>query len=191
MTDLTLIIPCKGDDCRKLRLEEAPCPTIVIREHLYGDAIKCGLQRATTPWVATMDADGQHRVSDVEQLYQELDRDPDIAMVVGTRDRKAIGPRDLSSRFLNLAASIMAGRHVPDFGSGLRIMNREIALGYLESLPAGFDFNAALTMAFLMNGHEVLWSGVEARQRAHGKSHVRLLDGVKTLISLTKDYDRR
>ena len=190
MTDLTLIVPCKGDDCHKLQLEEAPCPTIVIREHLYGDAIKCGLQRATTRYVATMDADGQHRLEDLQGLYEDLQyHRPD--MVVGTRHRREIGPRDLSSRLLNLAASILAGTHVPDFGSGLRIMDREIALGYLESLPAGFDFNAALTMAFLINGHEVLWSVIPGRPRAHGKSHVRVTDGVKTLISLAKGYDRR
>ena len=71
-----------------------------------------------------------------------------------------------------------------DFGSGLRIFRRDLATEYLDDLPDGFDFNAVLTMKFLLAGRNVLWVDVPYHPRGKGKSHVRFTDGLRTLRSL-------
>ena len=182
---LTLIIPCAGEDCAYLDAHLPPSPyrVLIIRNRPYGEAIKLGLTLATTPYVATMDADGQHELQDIPPLYRAfLARR--AAMVIGQRTHRDPGLRALSSSLLNLAASILAGRHVPDLGSGIRVFRRRIALDYYARLPNGFDFNTALTMAFLRGGHRVDWVRTHVRPRQVGRSHVTLADGVKALRSL-------
>ena len=50
----------------------------------YGGAIKTGIAHAQTAFIATMDADGQHQLADVERLYDACLRE-DADMVVGYR----------------------------------------------------------------------------------------------------------
>ncbi len=133
----------------------------------------------------TMDADGQHTVEDVHALYSEwLASRAD--MHVAKRQIRDGGMRSQLSAVLNLTASILAGEHIPDFGSGLRLFDRRIALALIADLPDGFDFNAVLTMRFIVGGYSVAWSPTPSRKRTSGKSHVRWVDGIKVLSSLMK-----
>ena len=52
----------------------------------YGGALKTGIAAATSPFVVTVDADGQHQLTDIDALYAECDR-RDADMVVGNRGR--------------------------------------------------------------------------------------------------------
>lgn len=185
---ITIVIPCMGGDCetaQELMADLPKWPTWVIRDLPYGQAIKHGLSRAQTPWALTMDGDGQHTPDDVRSLYEAW-RGPKAALHIGYRHSRPVGPRSASSRLLNLAASILAGVHVPDFGSGLRIMRKELVLPWMEKLPDGFDFNAAVTMKAMVSGAQVSWSPIPDRPRTRGRSHVRWVDGIKTLGTLVR-----
>lgn len=184
-TDVTLVIPCIGMDCvaADRLVPWIPCSWQIIKERSYGAAIKEGITQATTPLVATMDADGQHMLQDLPRLYQEIQRGK-AAMVIGTRTTPQTGPRALSSALLNFAASALVGKPVPDFGSGLRIFERSTALRFMHQLPTGFDFNAALTMSFLAHDYPVTWIPATVHKRQWGKSHVKLRDGFVTLKTL-------
>ena len=182
--DLTILIPCKGQDC-----PEAPphysYPTIVIRDRAYGEAIKEGIRLTQTPYLATMDADGQHTLRDILRLWKVL-QERDADMVIGQRPRVDHGIRPLASCALNLAASIVAGHHVPDLGCGARVFRRDMALELSPRLPEGFDFNAVLTTLALLRGYQVHWVQIPNRPRQQGVSHVRMRDGLQTLRSLSK-----
>ena len=188
MHEISIVIPCMGGDCetaQELMADLPKWPTWVIRDLPYGQAIKHGLQRAQTPWVLTMDGDGQHTGDDVRALYNSWPKQL-MDLHIGWRQSRHAGPRSASSRLLNMAASILAGQHVPDFGSGLRIMRRELVLPWLERLPNGFDFNAAVTMRAIVAGASVSWVPIPDRPRTRGKSHIKWTDGIKTLGTLVR-----
>ena len=138
------------------------------------------------PLVATMDTDGQHTIEDLRRLlhWRHLHNSP---MVIGQRTPQWT-PRGTATRLLNLAASILAGQEVPDFGSGLRVFDTAIAKELV--LPDGFDFNAALTMGFLAAGHQVQWLPITVQQRQWGHSFVQVADGFITLRTLWQTRPR-
>lgn len=189
LNDLTLIIPAKGerDIAHAARLRQrAPVPTIVVTDLPYGAAIKAGIQQATTPLVATMDADGQHDMADLTlmaDIYQfVVSHGEALDMMIGLR--KSWRDR-VANVGLNLFASALAGQWVPDLGSGLRVFNRTRAWGYRTILPDGFAFNAALTMAFAADRYVVQWWPVASHPRKWGRSAVRpLQDGAQTVWTL-------
>ena len=180
--DLTILIPCKGEDCERVPVYP-PYTIHVIRDRQYGEAILQGIQKAKTTYLATMDADGQHTLRDVLRLWKVLQAE-DADMVIGHRPRVGSGVRPLASCALNLAASIVAGRRVPDLGCGARVFRRDMALELAPRLPEGFDFNAVLTTLALVRGYQVRWVPIPHRPRQRGESHVRMSDGVRTLKSL-------
>ena len=155
----------------------------VIRNQPYGAAILEGLHSSTTTYVATMDADGQHQFRDVHRLYDEVEG-YDLDMGIGLRPKR--GSRAMPSHLLNLAASILAGRHVPDLGCGARVFRRDMALELAPRLPEGFDFNAVLTTLAIARGYRVEWVKIPHRPRQRGQSHVRWQDGPRTLKSLLR-----
>ena len=192
--DLTILVPCKGHDCDDIedRTNFLHWQVRVIRDQLYGQALKDGILKADTRYIATMDADMQHKPHDINRLYEAL-KVEQADMVIGNQQGKPLGLRTIASGLLNLTASILAGQHVPDFGSGIRVFRRSLALRYMDILPDGFDFNAVLTMKFLLEGDTVVWVPVPYMPRTKGKSFVRWQDGVLTLKSLTqvKAHGRR
>ncbi len=52
--------------------------------HGYGAAIKSGISAVDTEFLVTIDADGQHRIEDVDRLYEQACK-TDADMVVGNR----------------------------------------------------------------------------------------------------------
>lgn len=185
--ELTLIVPCKGADCEGTEALHAviPCRLHLVQNRRYGEAIQQGIYHSTTPYLATMDADGQHSVSEVLHLYRTL-RDRRDEMVIGVRTARPRGLRSVASACINLTASILAGQHVEDCGSGLRVFTRDLGLELLSKLPDGFDFNAVFTLLALQRGARVSTMSITVAPRRHGRSHVRWTDGLRTLVSLAR-----
>ncbi len=183
-----LVLPCVGVDCLRARTLETQAHALGLQAFRvegkrYGEAICFGIAQAPpSTYLATMDTDGQHTLADLAPLAQRLESGA-VAMVIGSRGR-SWSPRGCASQLLNLTASILAGSHVPDFGSGLRIFRRDLAQRLLPTLPAGFDFSAALTMGFLVRGYAVVWVPTPRRPRQGGQSSVRFSDGLHTLGTL-------
>lgn len=188
--DLTVVIPAKGDDVLyayqylEPRLKPGVAAVHVVKNQLYGEAVKRGVQEATTPLIATMDADGQHTPELLWELFGvAATHRPHMCIAQQPRQQ---GPRATASALLNLAASILAGQRVPDFGSGLRVFRRQDYLDAIDRLPDGFDHNAALTMSFVVGGKSVHWVPLNVGHRLHGVSYVRFIDGLLTLKTLTR-----
>jgi len=186
---LTIIIPAIGEDINHAHylasvLRSQFISVLVIQDKKYGESVKQGIRIATTEWVGTMDADGQHEVTDLLQLEHGI-ATSSYDMLIGLRPEwtKKRSP----SLTLNILASFLARRWVPDFGSGMRIFRRDLALSYFPILPDGFAFNAALTMSFLADHCSVGWKEIQVGPRRWGKSHVRpFRDGLSTFYHLTR-----
>ena len=164
---------------------QTPFPGARIRHEVsqgYGAAIKAGLSVATGEWVITADGDGQHRFRDLLRLVEFMEEFPENAMVVGDRRLKERGLRLWGRKGLNWAASLFAGRWIPDLNSGLRIFRRQVALGYLPILCDQFSFTTTLTLSMLADGYRVDWLPIRVQPRREGQSKVAVWrDGVRTL----------
>lgn len=110
---------------------------IVVRHPVnlgQGAALQTGLEYALADpamrWVATYDADGQHRVADVLDMVERARRD-DLQVVFGTRfldDRTTTGL--LKRLVLKLAVAytnLTTGTRLTDAHNGLRVIRRDVA----------------------------------------------------------------
>ena len=78
-----------------------------------GAAIKTGIRYASGEWILMMDADGQHKPSDIARLLEHKD---EYDMVVGarTRESKTSWHRDLANFIYNWLASYVSKFKVVD-----------------------------------------------------------------------------
>src|SRR5512133_3768899 len=70
------------DNTRQI-LDTLAAPDVCIVHHKvnrgYGGALKTGINHVTTPFLVTMDGDGQHNPEDVETIFQfALEKDADL-----------------------------------------------------------------------------------------------------------------
>jgi len=151
----------------------------------YGASLKTGIRHATTPFVVTMDSDGQHRVEDVLAVCAAAQ---DFDLVVGQRTELIHSTiwRMPGKWFLTWVASYLSRTTIPDLNSGLRVFRREEVLKYLRLCPDGFSFSTTSTMAFLCRGHRVHWLPIQVRARQGGTSMVKLRTGMDTLVLILR-----
>lgn len=151
----------------------------------YGAALKTGIRAATGRTVIFMDADGQHRPQDLPRLLAERAR---YDMVVGARKGTAGSPlwRKPGKRVLAWVVNHLVGRRVPDFNSGLRAIDRHLALRILPLMPDGFSFSTTSTIACFRGGFNVGYMPIDIRPRAAGVSSVGVSDGFRTLMLIVR-----
>lgn len=156
------------------------------RNRGYGAAIKTGIKSATTDYVMTYDADGQHRPDDARLLYEAI-KASDSDMVVGARSRLIHSElwRMPGKWLLGRMANYLTRSRVPDLNSGLRVMLRSVVLRYLHLCPAGFSFSTTITIALYMRSYAVEFRPINVRKRV-GSSTVKLRTGLDTLILLVR-----
>jgi len=152
-----------------------------------GAAVKDGARAATGEIIVFMDADGQHRPSEVSDLVTALG--DDYAMAVGARSGKghaSIGRRMANAAY-NRLASWVTGHTVADLTSGFRAVRRKRFRQILFLLPNGFSYPTTSTMAFFRAGFPVRFVPIDVRARQGSSSHIRpLRDGSRFLLIILK-----
>jgi glycosyltransferase involved in cell wall biosynthesis len=151
-----------------------------------GAAIKTGARNASGQIVVFMDADGQHKPSDIPRLLEGIEQG--YEMVVGARqvDTHASLTRRLGNSFYNRLASVMTGHQIKDLTSGFRAVRNRHFLKFLYLLPNGFSYPTTSTMAFFRSGLPVNYVPIRAEQRI-GKSNISLIrDGLRFFIIILK-----
>lgn len=150
----------------------------------YGAALKTGIRHATTEFVLTMDADGQHQAEDVLGLWEVAE---DCDMVVGQRISLLHSPlwRMPGKWLLWSMANYLTRRKIPDLNSGLRLIRRDVAQRYLHLCPSGFSFSTTITMALLSRGYSVAYVPIQVKKRV-GKSTVSVATGLDTIILILR-----
>ena len=98
--------------------------------------LKTGIRHASGEFVLILDGDGQHSPDDARRIVALGDYD----LVVGARSASthASTGRRAGNGLLNLLASHLTGRPIPDLTSGFRAARRECLREFMHLLPNGF-----------------------------------------------------
>jgi glycosyltransferase involved in cell wall biosynthesis len=169
--------------------EEAAQAGANVWKHPYnignGAAIKTGLRYASGEWVLMMDADGQHKPSDIARLLEHKD---DYDMVVGARSKgsKTSLHRDLANLIYNWLASYITKFKVEDLTSGFRLVKNDRIRKFIYLLPNTFSYPTTITMAYLRSGLSLKYVPIETLARK-GKSKIKLFqDGTRFLLIIIR-----
>ena len=151
----------------------------------YGAAVKTGVSAAETEFVVTIDADGQHRLEDVDRLYEVIVSE-DADMVVGSRkdERSASAYRGLGKRLLRGFAKLLMPVPIYDINSGMKIYRTEVAKACLHLCPDSMSFSDVITLVFLNQRLRVLETPIKIGRRTAGKSTVSTRTAFETVMAI-------
>lgn len=151
----------------------------------YGAAIKIGIRKTNTEYIALLDADGQHKTRDLMELIKHIG---ECDMVVGERTNRFRNSfiRGPAMKMLQFVANNLSGRKIPDLNSGMRVMKRKDVVNIINILPNTFSLTTTLTIAFHKMGYLVKYVPIRVNKRT-GKSTVNIpLDGFRTLLLIIR-----
>ncbi|GAB4264422.1 MAG: glycosyltransferase family 2 protein [Candidatus Promineifilaceae bacterium] len=164
-------------------------PHIRLISHPYnmgnGAAIKTGIRAAQGQWVLLMDADGQHKPTDIPRLWALREQ---YDMVVGARTKQSETAvhRDIANAIYNRFASYVCGRKIEDLTSGFRLIRTDIAKSLVFLLPNTFSYPTTITLAVVRSGYTLVYVPIATAKR-QGKSKIKLLrDGSRFFLILFK-----
>lgn len=142
------------------------------RNRGYGASLKQGIAAARFDWILITDADGTYPATAIPELLAAASEND---MVVGARTGSNVKiplVRRPAKWFLGRLASYLAGRHLPDLNSGLRLMRKDLIERYVHLLPSGFSFTTTITLASVCNDHSVEYIPIDYLKRL-GESKIR------------------
>ncbi|MGH6968005.1 MAG: glycosyltransferase family 2 protein [Stellaceae bacterium] len=137
-------------------------------------AIRSGVKTARSPWIATLDGDGQNDPADIPRLWELARQSPDAPLMIAGRrqKRRDSAVKRLASRIANRVRARLLDDGTPDTGCGLKLFPRAL---YLD-LPF-FDHNHRFLPALtLRQGGRVQSVAVNHRPRGGGISNYRVFD---------------
>lgn len=167
------------------------CLTVVTHKvnRGYGGALKSGIANARTEYVATIDADGQHHLDDLDRLADVMVvRDAD--MVIGSRQgqKGASLYREAGKFIIRLVARMAMPVPVHDINSGFKLYRTRAAQIMTSLCPDTMAFSDLMTLSFIYARMRVLEEPISISPRLGGKSTISTksaLQTVQELINIT------
>jgi glycosyltransferase involved in cell wall biosynthesis len=138
----------------------------------YGSALKDGIRKAEFKYVCFIDGDSSYHPSLIQAGLKKLDRSD---IVIGARDEKSEDfplSQKLARFFISSILTVIFRQRVKDINSGLRIINKEKIIPYLDILPDGFSFSASLTLLMLLEKFKFSYFPIKLDKRK-GRSKLR------------------
>jgi glycosyltransferase involved in cell wall biosynthesis len=151
----------------------------------YGGALKTGLFEADTPYVLTIDADGQHELNDIDVLLKiALEEGAD--MVVGKRSKSGDSSlyRNIGKYLIRKFAALLMPIHVSDLNSGFKLYQTDLVQRYLSICPDTMAFSDVITLIFIKKRHLVLEHPITIKPRAAGKSTINTFTAIQTVMEI-------
>jgi glycosyltransferase involved in cell wall biosynthesis len=186
---LILVNDGSSDETPAILNKYAGFPGISILHHKlnrgYGGALKTGLLDADTPYALTIDADGQHAISDIDSLLNlALERNAD--MVIGGRSKNSHSGlyRNIGKWLIRSFAALLMPIHISDLNSGFKLYNTELVQRYLSICPDSMAFSDVISLIFIKKGHLVLEYPISIKHRASGKSTVNTFTAFQTIMEI-------
>lgn len=135
------------------------------------NALRNGIRRARSEWIATIDGDGQNDPTDIPRLcdlaWSRKNGRNRSLLVMGIRaNRKDTPAKRLASRTANAFRRAVLHDRCPDTGCALKLFRRD---DWLE-LPFFNGLHRFTPAIFNMYGCEVIFTPINDRQRNHGIS---------------------
>ena len=151
----------------------------------YGGALKTGIRHVTTPFLITMDGDGQHHLEDVETVFQ-LAVQKDADMVVGKREgtNASTAYRALGKFLIRSFTKILMPLPVTDLNSGFKLYRTELAKRYITVCPDSMAFSDVITLVFLSERNLVLEYPIRISPRKLGQSTINTFTAFETVMQV-------
>ena len=177
-----------SDNTRTL-LDTLHSPNVQVIHHKvnrgYGGALKTGIGQTTTPYLITMDGDGQHDPKDAERLL-DFAMATDADMVVGRRDGAGHSGmyRSLGKFLIRHFTKILMPLPVSDLNSGFKLYRTEPAKRYSTVCPDSMAFSDVITLVFLSERNLVLEHPIHISARTVGRSTINTFTAFETVIQV-------
>jgi glycosyltransferase involved in cell wall biosynthesis len=151
----------------------------------YGGALKTGIRNTTTPYLVTIDGDGQHDLEDVEKVFQfAMEQDAD--MVVGKRDSnvRSSAYRAMGKFIIRSFTRTLMPLPITDLNSGFKLYRTELAQKYMTVCPDTMAFSDVITLVFLSERNLVLEYPIHISPRKVGQSTITTFTAFETVIQV-------
>ena len=145
-------------------------------------AVRTGVKAARSPWIATLDGDGQNDPADIPRLWEIARAAPATPplLVAGHRQkRRDTLTKRLSSRLANGVRRRLLGDGTPDTGCGLKLFRRDLFL----DLPYFDHMHRFLPALVQRAGGRTVSVPVNHRPRQRGTSNYGVFDRLWVGIS--------
>jgi dolichol-phosphate mannosyltransferase len=170
---------------------DAGMPEIRLLRHAVRSgqsaAVATGVLHAHSPWIATLDGDGQNDPADIPKLLAaaEGSGSPTLKLVMGNRTtRRDTWLRRLSSRIANGVRGRLLRDGTPDTGCGIKVFDRQVFL----DMPRFNHMHRFMPALYQREGYSVVSVPVNHRSRMRGQSkyglHNRLWVGIVDLVGM-------
>jgi len=169
------------------RYEHDQCFTVIHHKvnRGYGRALKTGILSVQTQYLATIDADGQHRLDDVNKLFSAL-QNFDADMVVGARQNQlsANWYRGLGKLIIRTVARILVPNTLSDLNSGMKLYRTDLAKQYLILCPDSMAFSDIISLVFINLRHLVIEHPIVVDKRLAGRSTINTRTAITTVVEI-------
>jgi dolichol-phosphate mannosyltransferase len=168
------------DTAAILKRLKSEFPALRVLHHSFRSgqsaAVASGVRAARSPWIATLDGDGQNDPADILRLIAERDSPAGrgVQLFMGNRkaSRKDTAFRKLQSSVANGVRASLLGDGTPDTGCGIKLFSRELFL----DLPRFDHMHRFLPALFQRHGARVVSVPVSHRPRLRGTSKYGMLN---------------
>jgi hypothetical protein len=176
------------DNTREI-LDQLAAPDVLVAHHKinrgYGGALKTGIRLVSTPFLVTIDADGQHCLEDIDRVLAfALQKDAD--MVVGKRDQKSGGDayRTIGKWIIQRYTRILMPMPVTDLNSGFKLYRTALAQRYITVCPDSMSFSDIITLVFISERNLVLELPIHISPRLSGQSTITTITAFETIMEI-------
>lgn len=151
----------------------------------YGGALKTGIHHVATPFLVTMDGDGQHSPEDIETILR-FARDNDADLVVGKRNHQSGSNlyRALGKFLIRSFTKILMPMPITDLNSGFKLYRTDLAQKYITVCPDSMAFSDVITLVFLHERNRVLEYPIRVSPRKMGHSTINTFTAFETVIQV-------
>jgi glycosyltransferase involved in cell wall biosynthesis len=155
----------------------------------YGAALKKGIEYSTSLYLVNFDADGQHKVADIEKLFSHI-KSSKCDLVVGKREGEnhSTPYKTFGKIIIRSFISFAFRKKIPvhDINSGFKIFKKEKAIPFIAKCPDSMAFSESVTILFTYAGFKISESTVSAYKRLLGKSKVNTAAAFRSLFDIFK-----
>lgn len=151
----------------------------------YGGALKSGIRCCETNYCITIDADGQHSLSDVRSLYEQILKQ-NADLVVGDRGTYCGENvfRKIGKSLIRMIAKVLLPVTIRDINSGMKIYQTHLVQRYLALCPDTMAFSDIIALAFIQQRHLVVEHPITVTARIGGTSTININTAIDTVMEI-------
>ena len=150
----------------------------------YGGALKSGINHVQTKFVVTMDADGQHRLEDISEMFDKLIRE-NADMCIGNRNFMGSNfSRNLVKKIVLFFVKKSTGIEISDLNSGMKMYKTNIVQSLLKYTPNGMPFSDTIVLLHHQFRYKITEQVITINERTVGESTINYRTAINTIIEV-------